>query len=690
MTDSTSRPPPDGLLRRLWYALTEPSAGLTVPRDRHRARLLSTGLLFAFTFLLLNLLTHVLSESGRILIAGGVLLAAAYALSRTRYYCGGALLAVLALSGTPLAALIDQGSRDAHAVAATLDWMAFSVLLSSLVFPTGQAALIVAANLASILALPLLIPTLPPTAIVPALSLVGAAGALALVGNAFHQRHLAQSEARANRLAVDEEHYRQLVERLPEMIAIHSNGRVRYINEAGAQILGAASAEDLVGRSVMDFVHPNDRPDEEERLQRDYEPDASQEMSERRMMRSNGVVIDVEVDSIPITYEGHPAVQIMVRDITERKRIEREVQRLKELNESIVQNMTEGIAMGDAEGHFIFINPAAADMLGYTVEELLGQHWTLVVPADQHPIVHAADERRMRGESDRYELVLLRKDNTRLPVQISGSPRFEEGRYVGWLAVFTDISEMKRANEALQVAFETLQEVDRLKTIMIQNISHELRTPLTYIVGYTSLLLEEAPDIEPLTEAQRHILNIMAEQSQRLRRLIDRITALERIGEGVLEPEQTDLALLLERSVEAARIVAAAAHITLTLQIAAPLPPVYVDPLAIQQTLDDLLSNAIKFTPGGGQVTVRAWAAEGKVHVAVTDTGIGIPPEEQERIFERFYQVDASPSRRFSGVGLGLAICKQAVEAHGGRIWVQSSPGKGSTFTFTLPLIAVS
>lgn len=577
MIDPTSRPSLGSLLRRLWYALTEPSAALTAPDDRRRTRLLSAGLLFALIFLLPNLSVHVLPD--RVLIADGILLVAAYALSRTRYYRGGALLAVLALSGMPLVTLIAQKGEDIYTVTATLDWMALSVLLSNLAFSAGQAAPIVAASLAAILALPLLIPALTPAAVVPALSLVGAIGALALVGNAFYQHFLAQSEAHASRLTVDKERYRQLVERSPEMIAIHSDGRMRYVNKAGARILGATSAEDLIGRLVMDFVHPDDRPTETERLQRGYRSDAPQETAERRMVRSNGTTIDVEVDSTPTTYEGQPAVQIMVRDITERKRIEREIQRLKELNEGIVQNMTEGITIGDAEGYFTFINPAAATMLGYTVEELLGQHWTLVVPPDQHPVVNAADERRLRGESDRYELVLLRKDGTRLPVQISGSPRFEEGRYIGWLAVFTDISEMKRAGEALQAAFEALQEVDRLKTIMIQNISHELRTPLTYIVGYTGLLLEEAPDMGPLTEAQRHSLTIMAEQSQRLRRLIDRVTAFERIGEGVLEPERTDLATLLERSVEAARLEAAAAHITLTLEIAVPLPPVYVDPL---------------------------------------------------------------------------------------------------------------
>lgn len=679
----SSHPPQGGLWRRLWRALTEPSSALTKPDDRRCAQFLSVGTILALISLLLHDAAHILR--GRILAAGAALLVGAYVLSRTRYYRGGASLAVLALSGAPLAALIVRAQWSTSVVTATLAWMVLAVLLSSLTLPTTWTAALLLLNLAALVTLPLLITTLPLAAVMPTLGLVGAVGVLALVGNAFGQHYLGQSEVRAGRLAVDEARFRRLVEGAPEMVAVHSGGRMQYINEAGVRVFGVASAEELIGRLVVDFVHPDHREQVAER-QRQAERGEPQEMMEERIIRANGKVADVEIISIPTTYEGQPAVQMVIRDITERKRMEEEVRRLKELNESIVQNMAEGIVIEDAEGFFTFVNPAAASMLGYRVEELLGQHWTRVTPPDQHPIVHAADQRRQRGQSDRYELELVRKDGTRLAVQVSGSPRFAEGRFVGTLAVFTDISEMRRARETLQAAYEALQEVDRLKTIMIQNVSHEFRTPLTYIVGYVGLLLDEAQDMGPLTEEQRRSLTIIAEQAQRLRHLMDRFVAMERVSEGALDLQQSDLAALIERSVEAAQLLATNARLTLTQEVAASLPPVRVDVLAVQQVLENLLSNAIKFTPAGGRVTVRAWASGAWVYVAVADTGIGIPPEEQERIFERFYQVDGSPSRRYAGVGLGLAICKQTVEAHGGRIWVESQPGQGSTFTFTLPI----
>ena len=145
------------------------------------------------------------------------------------------------------------------------------------------------------------------------------------------------------------------------------------------------------------------------------------------------------------------------QEIIERKQAEEEYRRLKDFNEDIVQNMTEGIAMEDAEGRITFINPAAANLLGYSPEELLGQHWTVIIPLDQHPSVQAANERRMHGEVDCYELQLIRKDGARVPVLVSGSPRIKEGRFAGTLAVFTDITEYKQVEEELERSCKRLR-----------------------------------------------------------------------------------------------------------------------------------------------------------------------------------------------------------------------------------------
>ena len=167
--------------------------------------------------------------------------------------------------------------------------------------------------------------------------------------------------------------------------------------------------------------------------------------------------------------------------IIDRKQAEGEIRRLKDFNEGIVQNMAEGIAVEDAEGCIIFVNPAAADLLGYSPEELVGQHWTAIVPSDQHPSVQAAHERRMLGEADRYELQLVRQDGTLVPVLVSGSPRIEEGRFAGTLTVFTDITEHKQVEEELQQSLERLR---RTFDETVQALASAIRTRNPYMAGH--------------------------------------------------------------------------------------------------------------------------------------------------------------------------------------------------------------
>ncbi len=169
------------------------------------------------------------------------------------------------------------------------------------------------------------------------------------------------------------------------------------------------------------------------------------------------------------------------QEIIERKQAEEESRRLKDFNEGIVQNMAEGIAVEDAEGRIIFVNPAAADLLGYSPEELLGQHWTVIVPPDQHPSVQAAYERHVHGETDRYELQLVRQDGTSVPVLVSGSPRIEEGRFAGTLTVFTDITEHKRVEEELQ---RSLERLEKTFNETVQALALAIRTRNPYMAGH--------------------------------------------------------------------------------------------------------------------------------------------------------------------------------------------------------------
>jgi signal transduction histidine kinase len=240
----------------------------------------------------------------------------------------------------------------------------------------------------------------------------------------------------------------------------------------------------------------------------------------------------------------------------------------------------------------------------------------------------------------------------------------------------------QRARNLTEVCAE-LQEADRLKDEMVQNVSHELRTPLTFVKGYVELLL--AGDAGPLTDEQREYLEVVIERTDTVTRLVSDIMFLQQADQLPNKKSGISLVRLARRALQGCAAIADKARLTLVEDMPDSAPLVVGDEGRLLQVFDNLLGNAIKFSPEGGQITV-AVEDEGPVaRVSVSDQGIGIPKDQQERIFERFYQVDGSARRRFGGTGLGLAIAKRIVEAHGGEIWAESESGEGSTFFFTVP-----
>jgi signal transduction histidine kinase len=245
--------------------------------------------------------------------------------------------------------------------------------------------------------------------------------------------------------------------------------------------------------------------------------------------------------------------------------------------------------------------------------------------------------------------------------------------------------------EEVQRTLTQLQALDRMKTDFLNAISHELRTPLAPILGYTEILLGGGMGTLP-GNAVRGVQAI-ADSGKRLLNLIESLLAFIRLDQGAmaLKREPTNVSALLLSVVGGFQ--ARAAERKLTLQVATPegLPSISADPQELTMALNHLLDNAIKFTPAGGTITAGARQATGEdgqpgVEIVVQDTGIGIPADQHEKIFERFYQADSSLTRQYGGVGIGLAVVKQTIEAHGSHVAVESEPGKGSTFRFTLPL----
>jgi len=242
---------------------------------------------------------------------------------------------------------------------------------------------------------------------------------------------------------------------------------------------------------------------------------------------------------------------------------------------------------------------------------------------------------------------------------------------------------LRERAEALAKAYEELKELDRMKDELIQNVSHELRTPLTFVKGYVELLL--AGDMGPLNEEQMKSLRIVANKTNTVTRLVGDIVLLQQIEQEQLDLVPVSLVSIARRAIAGSQATAVRQGVQIELEAPPDLPPALGDEGRLEQVFDNLLGNAIKFSPGGGEVRVMLEETEDAILVQVSDQGIGIPADKLDRIFDRFYQVDGSSTRRFGGTGLGLAIVKRIVEAHGGRVWVTSQEGKGSTFYFTIP-----
>ena len=242
---------------------------------------------------------------------------------------------------------------------------------------------------------------------------------------------------------------------------------------------------------------------------------------------------------------------------------------------------------------------------------------------------------------------------------------------------------LQERTEELSQAYEELKELDRLRTELVQNVGHELRTPLTLVQGYVELLL--AGDLGHIPDNQQAALQIVHERTDTLAHLIHNLTMLQTMPREALMLAPVSAVAVVQHALTGFRRFARETSITFREELPPELPPVLGDQEQLELAFSHLVDNAVKFSPDGGTITLRAWADKAWVYVSVADEGIGIAPEHMDRIFERFYQVNGTPRRRFGGMGVGLALVWEIIQAHEGTVNVESKPGQGSTFTVALP-----
>lgn len=482
---------------------------------------------------------------------------------------------------------------------------------------------------------------------------------------------------------------RTLIDNLPDLIYVKDSAS-RYLlsNRAHAQFLGYPSPDQVIGKDVFELF-PADQA-------RAFRAD------DKRVIRSGQPLLDHEeqvidrhtnklrwnlTTKVPLRDETGQVSGLLgiARDITARKQAEIELARRKQFFESLFVNSPVAIVTLDLDHWITGCNPAFTELFGYTEDEAIGQELDPLISTGaayeeartytgqvmNGAAVHAVGERR-------------RKDGSLVDVEIFGVPVVVAGERIGALGMYHDITELVRAREQAESA-------DRAKSAFLAAMSHEIRTPLNGVIGMTALLLDT-----PLTAQQRQFAETIRFSGENLLTIINDILDFSKIEAGRMDLETTDFdlrqvvenvgALFAERTYQKG--------LELIISIDPNLPTALRgDPFRLSQVLTNLVGNAIKFTERG-EVVVEVRCAEAApsdlsrrhIHFSVRDTGIGIPPEQQARLFKPFSQADLSTTRKYGGTGLGLAISKRLVELMGGQIRVTSRAGEGSTFEFSVPL----
>jgi PAS domain S-box-containing protein len=480
------------------------------------------------------------------------------------------------------------------------------------------------------------------------------------------------------------------------------DGRLESTNSAMRDITGR-SAEELARRSTLGYTVPEDIDEVVRLFTGMVEGRYDSYRNELRLYAKDGEVVWVDAATALLRdADGKPRAAVaMAENITKRRAAEEQSRQSEARYRTLVEQLplithidtpysTDEVAQ--------YVSPQIEEILGYSLEEwhasptFFDEH---LHPEDRDRVSEA--QRKARQSAEPLELeyrfiaadgrVVWLKDRHTVVRDEAGKPRYTQGFAI-------DVTAQKQGEEDREALLthaqeqnERLLKLDRMKDEFIALVSHELRTPLTSICGYLELLLHDDV-LADLAATQVSWLEVIDRNAERLLRLVEDllITAQANAGNLTLEKGELDIVAIIAQAVEASTPVATARGIALNCSTE-PLPAADGDRLRIGQVIDNLVSNALKFTPAGGTIDVRAYPHRSVVRIEVADTGMGIAENEQAQLFDRFFRTARAQARAIPGVGLGLSISKAIVEAHGGRISVASIEGAGTTFFVDLPAV---
>jgi len=381
--------------------------------------------------------------------------------------------------------------------------------------------------------------------------------------------------------------------------------------------------------------------------------------------------------------------ELLKQEINERRKAEWSLK----IKDSAIESSINAIVFVDPTGDVTYVNPSFLNMWGYDSEkEILGK--PAVKFWHRKGLYMEVMDATFNKGGWVGELVAEKSDGALFDAQLSANVvKDEENNPICMMASFIDITARRKIGEKLeksQMRIELqnikLKKLDRIKSEFLNVTSHELRTPMSAIKGYTQMVLKQA--LGEITEEQKKALNVVLRNTTRLDHLIQDILDISRLESGTMKfiPEQTDSRKMIDEVIETMTSSANLKDIKINMDIEDNLPDLIIDQERIKQVIINIVNNAIKFSPDGSIINVRAKKEKDDVLFEIQDYGKGIPKDKQKKVFETFYQVDSGMDRKFGGAGLGLAISRGIILSHNGKIDVKSTVEKGSTFQFSLPL----
>jgi PAS domain S-box-containing protein len=491
--------------------------------------------------------------------------------------------------------------------------------------------------------------------------------------------YLSMQVRRAQRgLREANERFRLTIDEAPiGMALVTLDGRFVRVNRTLCEIVGYSAAE-LGQLRFQDITHPDDVDADVELAGRLARGEIQRCQLAKRYLRRDGSIVDVMLSSSTLRDRGNVPQYFItqIEDITERKRAERELRLSEAKFSGIISIAADAIICVDEAQRIVLFNEGAEKIFGYSKSEAIGSPLDLVIP-ERFRVAHrgyvaefAAGAQVTRRMGDRQDVYGLRKSGEEFPAEASIS-KVVLGDERLLSVVLRDITAQKRVEEALRLALAAREQV-------LGVVAHDLRSPLSSIlVTSTSLPRED--------ERVRKAREVITRAASRMNRLIQDLLDVALVEAGQLRLATSALSSreLVEEAAEMERPLAASSQVEVRTSLELEPAAVRGDHDRLLQVFENLIGNAIKFTAAGGRVTVGAAQHETEVLFWVADTGCGIAPHDLDKVFDRFWQAAASTRRL--GAGLGLPISKGIVEAHGGRIWVESTLGRGSTFYFVIP-----